>query len=182
MLVNAGIPVSVVASNVDEPLLQEQFGQSSTAPELAKLLANAKAEDVASRYPSRLVLGSDQTLELDGKTLFKAASGAEAKDRLRLFSGRHHHLHSAFCFVCDGDVVFSGVASAKISIRSLSDAFIDTYLDMNGGDVLTSVAVYEIEALGIQMIESIDGDWFTIQGLPLTPVMGFLQRRGLLLI
>lgn len=181
MLLKAGIPVTVVSSCVDEPLLQKQHGDNLKAPDLAALLAAAKAHEVGSRYPSRFVLGADQTLELNGRTFSKVSSRAEAKERLRLLSGRYHHLHSAFCVVQEGMVLLSGVASATIGVRPLSDAFIETYLDLNGEDVLTSVAVYQIEAVGLQLIESIDGDWFTIQGLPLAPVITFLQRRGLLL-
>ncbi|MDP2356537.1 MAG: nucleoside triphosphate pyrophosphatase [Beijerinckiaceae bacterium] len=181
MLTNAGIPIDVIPSDVDEPFLQQGFGPNITASEIAVNLANAKAADVSYKHPSRLVLGSDQTLELDGMPLAKAESRAEAKERLALLSGRQHHLYSAFSFVRSGEVLHSGVHMASISMRTLGEKFIDAYLDMIGDSVLASVAVYEVEGMGAQMIQRIEGDWFTIQGLPLTPVIAFLQHQRFLL-
>lgn len=181
MLTNAGIPITVIPSGVDEPLLQKELGPYATASQIALELAGAKARDVSSKHTSQLVLGSDQTLDLDGITLTKAGSRAKAKERLVQLSGRHHHLYSAFCFVRDEKVVHSGVRMAKIRMRTLSEEFIDAYLDVSGEDILASVAVYEVEALGMQMIQKIEGDWFTVQGLPLTEVIAFLQRQRLLL-
>ena len=181
MLTNAGIPIDVIPSDVDEPLLQKGIGPHATASEIALRLASAKAIYVSAKHPSRLVLGSDQTLDLDGMTLAKADSRAEAKERLGHLSGRQHHLYSAFSLVRGGEVLHSGVHMAMISMRTLSESFIGVYLDMNGDNVLASVAVYEVEAMGMQMIEKFEGDWFTIQGLPLTPVIAFLQHQRFLL-
>ncbi len=181
MLTKAGIPIDVIPSDVDELFLQKGFGPHATATEIALWLASAKAADVSAKHPSRLVLGSDQTLDLDGMTLAKADSRAQAKERLCHLSGRQHHLYSAFSFVRGGEVLHSGVQMALISMRTLSESFIDVYLDMNGDNVIASVAVYEVEAMGMQMIEKFEGDWFTIQGLPLTPVIAFLQHQRLLL-
>lgn len=181
MLKSAGIPITVVPSNVDEPLLQKEFGASVTASEVAIKLARAKAMDISLKHPPQIVLGSDQTLEFVGRALAKVESRVEARDRLIQMSGRQHQLHSAFCFARDGEVVHSGVQTATISMRTLSEDFIDVYLDTSGNSVLESVAVYEVEALGIQMIEKIEGDWFTVQGLPLRAVIAFLQHQRLLL-
>lgn len=181
MLENAGIPVTVIPSDVDEPLLQKKFEASATPSEIAVKLAHAKALDVSLKYPSWIVLGSDQTLDLAGITLAKVESRIKARDRLSQLSGRQHHLHSAFCFVHNGEVIHSGVQTATISMRTLTEEFMDAYLDMTGNSVLTSVAVYEIEALGMQMIEKMEGDWFTMQGLPLPAVIAFLQHQQLLL-
>lgn len=181
MLANAGIPITVAPSDVDEYLAQKAFGPNRTASEIAIKLACAKAMDVSLKYPSRIVLGSDQTLGLDGITLAKAQNRAEARDRLSQLSGRQHHLYSAFCFVRDGEVIHSDVQMAQISVRTLSEEFLDAYLDLSGNDVLASVAVYEVEALGMQMIEKIEGDWFTVQGLPLKEVIAFLRHQRFLL-
>ena len=164
-----------------EGQLQKEFGASATASEVAIKLARAKAMDISLKHPPQIVLGSDQTLEFAGRALAKVESRVEARDRLIQMSGRQHQLHSAFCFARDGEVVHSGVQTATISMRTLSEDFIDVYLDTSGNSVLESVAVYEVEALGIQMIEKIEGDWFTVQGLPLRAVIAFLQHQRLLL-
>jgi septum formation protein len=126
------------------------------------------------------VLGADQTLELDGECFAKAGDFSQAADQLRRLSGRKHLLHSAFCFVSDGVVVNSGVKSAELTMRVLSDHFISVYLDAAGPDVLGSVGLYQLEGLGVHLFESVDGDWFTILGLPLLGVVGFLRAEGLL--
>jgi septum formation protein len=181
MLVRAGIPIEVVHPTVDERSLQREAGSDASPANIALMLASAKALAVANTMAGRLVLGSDQILDLDGSICNKVIDRASASKRLQMLSGRMHKLHSAYSFARDGVVVRSGVVSARLSIRTLSDEFIENYLDERGPEVLDSVAVYEIEGLGVQMFDSIDGDWFTIQGLPLNVVMTFLRDEGWLL-
>jgi septum formation protein len=181
MLVRAGIPIEVVHPAVDERGLQREAGSDTSPEKIALMLASAKALAVANTMAGRLVLGSDQILDLDGNICNKVADRVSARKRLQMLSGRMHKLHSAYSFARDGVVVRSGVVSARLSIRTLSDDFIENYLDERGPEVLDSVAVYEIEGLGVQMFDSIDGDWFTIQGLPLNVVMTFLRDEGCLL-
>lgn len=145
------------------------------------MLANAKAIAVSKRMPNRLVLGSDQTLDIDGVSCAKVNGLTEAKERLRMLSGRMHTLHSAYCFMRDGAILRSGASRARLTMRSISDNFIDAYLQAGGPGMLDSVGVYEIEGLGVQMFDRIDGDWFVVQGLPLTEVVAFLRDEGLLL-
>jgi septum formation protein len=148
---------------------------------IAELLAQAKALAVSAKMPGRLVLAADQTLDVEGVACAKVSGRAEAEDRLRLLSGREHALHSAYCFACDGAVLNAGATQARLSMRPISEAFIAAYLDAAGAAVFDSVAVYEIEGLGIHLFDRTDGDWFTIQGLPLEAVIAFLRNEGLLL-
>jgi septum formation protein len=181
MLIRAGIPIEVIHPAVDERGLQRNAGSDASPEMIALMLASAKALAVADSMAGRLVLGSDQILDLDGNICNKVADRTSARRRLQNLSGRMHKLHSAYSFARDGVVLRSGVVSAQLSVRTMSDEFIDNYLDVRGPEVLDSVAVYEIEGLGVQMFDSVDGDWFTIQGLPLNDVMAFLRDEGCLL-
>ena len=180
MLTNAGIEIDVIPADVDERNIQAELGLSLDPRGLASLLSETKALNVSDRCRGRLVLGADQTLELDGACFAKAADRADAIHHLKRLSGRTHRLHSAFCLARDGEVVNAGVASAELTMRVLTDDFISAYLDAAGPDVLASVGVYQLEGLGIQLFESIEGDWFTILGLPLQKVISFLRADGLL--
>jgi septum formation protein len=180
MLMNAGVPIDIVPADIDERGLEEKLHGFNPAA-VALFLAEAKAAHVSEKTPDRLVLGSDQTLELNGAAVAKAGNLSEAKKRLQELSGRKHALHSAYCFARDGIVLRSGVKSAELTMRQLSDAFIDAYLDLTGPAVLDCVGVYEIEGAGITLFEAIHGEWFTILGLPLKEVIDFLQNEGFLL-
>jgi len=177
MMEQAGISVDPHPASIDERALQEQEGATLQASDLATLLAKAKAVSVSREFPGRLVLGSDQTLEHEGTIHSKANSREEAARRLHELSGSTHLLHSAYCFVHDGVIRASGVSSAKLTMRRLSDDFIEQYLDACGEDVLQSVGVYQIEGLGIHLFEEISGDWFTILGMPLMNVIAHLRTE-----
>jgi septum formation protein len=177
LLAAAGLTFSVVPSSVDESLLKQRLLGASPAA-LATALAIAKAESVAALMPGKLVIGADQILELDGRTFDKPASLAEARRQLTTLRGRTHVLHSAVALVFDNGALWSTVASARLNMRAFSDAFLDAYLARAGDRVLSSVGAYEIEGLGIQLFEAVDGDHATILGLPMLPLLAELRRHG----
>jgi septum formation protein len=179
MLAAAGIPIEVRPADLDERGLET--GARSQAPgEIAAHLAREKALVVAKSNPARLTLGADQTLALDASCLAKPADRAAARAQLRTLSGRDHELLSAVAFVQDGAVLFEHVGVARLTMRALSDRFIELYLDAAGSAATASVGGYQIEDLGGQLFERVDGDYFTILGLPLMETLDFLRRRGCL--
>ena len=180
LLAAAGVPVEVQPADIDERSLET--GLPSSAPTtVAALLAREKALAVGRLRPGRLVLGADQVLALDAKLFTKPADLAAARAQLRALSGRTHELHSAIALVRDGAVVFEHVGTARLSMRSFSDRFLDAYLDAIGSAATASVGAYQIEGLGLQLFERIEGDYFTVLGLPLLAALDFLRRYGSLI-
>ncbi len=177
LLERAGIPVEVKPADVDERRL-EAAAPAQGASAIAALLAREKASAVARLHPHRLTLGADQTLALGSERFAKPADRAAARAQLRALAGRTHELHSAIAFVQDGGVLFDHVSVAQLTMRSLSDRFLDLYLDAVGSAVTASVGAYQLEGFGAQLFERIDGDYFTVLGLPLIPALDFLRRRG----
>ena len=180
LLSAAGIPIEVVPADLDERALAAD-APSHAPRQTAALLARAKASAVARRHPGRLVLGADQVLALGSEGFAKPADRAAARTQLRALSGRTHELYSAIAFVQDESVPFEHVGTARLTMRAFSDQFLDRYLDAVGAAATGSVGAYQIEALGIQLFERIDGDYFTVLGLPLLDVLGFLRQHGYLL-
>jgi septum formation protein len=179
LLHNAGLPFEAIPADLDERAIQAGSGLSAPG-EIAPLLARAKALDVAGRKPGRLVIGADQTLALGERLFNKPAGRADAAAQLRLLAGATHALHSAVAVARDGEVLFSDVAVARLTMRALSEADISAYLDAAGAAVTHSVGAYQLERLGIHLFERVDGDHFTVLGLPLLPLLGFLRGLGLL--
>src|SRR5690606_6806777 len=145
---------------------------------VASVLAQAKADDVSRRMAAALVIGADQTLELDGRMLHKPSSMEEARRNLLALRGRTHRLHSAGCLAQNGQVGGDHVAVASMTRRAFDPGFVGRYLARIGERALCSVGAYQIEAEGIQLFERIDGDFHTIIGLPLLPLLAELRRRG----
>lgn len=181
LLENAGIAVEAVPAAIDERAMQAASGLTSPG-RIAMLLARAKAADVASRYPGRLVLGADQTMALGAKLFNKPASRDEAARQLRLLVGRSHELHCAVTMIRDSDVLFAEIAIARLTMRPLRADAVAAYLDAAGDSVTSSVGGYQLEALGVHLFEQIDGDHFTILGLPLMQLLKFMRGAGLLAI
>lgn len=181
LLEAAGIPVTVHPADLDERGLEARAGAEAPAAAVAALLAREKAAAVARAHPGRLVLGADQTLALGAERFSKPADRAAARAQLRTLSGKTHELHSAIAFVQDGKVLFERVGTARLTMCALSERSLDAYLDAAGDAATASVGAYHIEGLGIQLFERIDGDYFTILGLPLMEVLAFLRRYGCLL-
>ena len=177
MLAAAGIPVEVTIADVDERAVEARAGPLSAA-EAAMLLAREKARAVAARIAGRFVIGADQTLALGERRFSKPADRAAARDQLRALSGRTHELHSAVAVARDGRVVFSHVDAARLTMRSISEKFVDLYLDAMGADASASVGAYQLEKLGVHLFERIEGDHFTILGLPMLALLAFLRREG----
>ena len=179
LLVNAGIPFDAVPARIDERAVQRDSGLSAPG-DIAGLLAREKACFISSRNPGRYVIGADQTLALGNRLFSKPAGRAPAADQLQLLAGQTHELHSAVAVARDGKILFSEVSVARMTMRSLSGEDIRTYLDAAGEAVTTSVGAYQLEGLGVHLFERIEGDHFTILGLPLLPLLAFLRGQGLL--
>ena len=161
--------------------MQKNSGLTSPG-EIAGLLAREKALFVSARNPGRYVIGADQTLAL-GQRLFSKPSGrAQAAEQLHLLAGNTHTLHSAVAVISDGKIVFADVSVAKMTMRHLSESEISAYLDAAGEAVTTSVGAYQLEGLGVHLFERIEGDHFTILGLPLLPLLAFLRSERLLAV
>jgi septum formation protein len=179
LLVNAGIPVEVVPADIDERGI-EQSVASGDAGVVASLLAREKALAIAARLPGRLVLGADQTLALGERRFSKPADRAGAHDQLKALRGRTHELHTAVALVQDGQVAFEHREAAKLAMRSFSDGFLESYLDVMDTGVTASVGGYQLEKVGVQLFDRIEGDHFVILGLPLTALLSYLRRAGCL--
>jgi len=180
LLQAAGIPVEVCPADLDERALEARAPLQAPVA-IAAFLAREKALAVARQHPGRLVVGADQTLSLDGKRFAKPADRSEADIQLRTLCGRAHELYSAVAFVQDGAVLFEYVDAAHLTMRSFSPRFLDAYLDAAGAAATASVGGYQLEGLGVQLFERVDGNYFTVLGLPLLTVLDFLRRHGCLL-
>jgi septum formation protein len=179
LLAAAGIPVEVRPADLDERGLEAAAG-SRPPGAIAALLAREKALAVAKLHPGRLTLGADQTLALDAKRFAKPDDRAAARGQLQALRGKTHELHAALAFVENGKVLFEYAGVARLAMRAFSDPFLESYLDAVGSAATESVGAYQIEGLGAQLFERVDGDYFTILGLPLMEVLAFLRRRGCL--
>jgi septum formation protein len=179
LLANAGIAFEAVPAEIDERAIQRASGLSAPG-EIAALLAREKAISVSLRRPGQFVVGADQTLALDQRLFSKPAGRAQAAGQLRALAGQSHELHSATAAARDGEILFEDVSIARMTMRPLDGAAIRAYLDTAGEAVTTSVGAYQLEGLGVHLFERIEGDHFTILGLPLLPLLRFLRSQGLL--
>jgi septum formation protein len=179
LLANAGIPFDAIPADIDERAVQKDSGLSAPG-EIAKLLAREKALWVSQRMPGRYVVGADQTLALGNQLFSKPAGRAAAAEQLHLLAGKRHELHSAFAVARDAKILFADVSIAGMSMRPLGEREIEAYLDRVGEAVTTSVGAYQLEGLGVHLFERIEGDHFTILGLPLLPLLAFLRSERLL--
>ena len=179
LLAGAGIPLEILPADIDERAIEARA--ATTAPgEVAVLLAREKARAVSSLRPGRLVLGADQTLALGRRRFSKPASLTAARDQLKALRGATHELHSGIALARDDAIVFEHCATARLTMRAFSDAFLDAYVATAGPAVMASVGAYQVERAGIQLFERIDGDHSTILGLPLLPLLQYLRRAGFL--
>jgi septum formation protein len=181
LLANAGIDFEAVPAEIDERAMQQASGLSAP-DDIAALLAREKARLVSMRQPGQFVIGADQTLAL-GKRLFsKPAGRAQAAEQLRALAGRGHELHSAVAVAREGRILFEAAAIARMTMRRLGEAEIDAYLNAAGEAVASSVGAYQLEGLGVHLFERIEGDHFTILGLPLLQLLAFLRSERLLAV
>ena len=179
LLVDAGITPIVVAADLDERAISQPLYDKGAAPgDVARHLAEAKVAAVSATRPDDLVLAADQVLDCDGHILNKPADRADAAAQLMMLAGRAHRLHSAFCLMRAGSMRAQGVCVAELVMRPFDRDFVDLYLTSSGDGVLGSVGAYQLEGLGVHLFERIDGDFATILGLPLVPVLAALRREG----
>ena len=179
ILAGAGVPVESRPAPIDERAIEAR-SHVHEAAEVARVLAGAKAHTVAAQMPARVVLGADQTLTLDGQRFSKPTDRDGARQQLQDLRGKVHRLHSALTLVRDGEVLFEHSDAAELTMRAFSDRFLDSYLDSAGEAAYASVGGYQIESVGIHLFERIDGDYFTILGLPLLPLLGYLRQSGMM--
>ncbi|MET0709002.1 MAG: Maf family protein [Tardiphaga sp.] len=181
LLKNAGIAFEAIPADIDERGIQQLSGMAA-AGDIAAMLAERKAAFVSLRHPGRYVVGADQTLAIGTRIFNKPAGRAEAADQLRALAGQTHALYSAIVVACDGATLFSDVSVAHMTMRALDDAAIDAYLDAAGAALTTSVGAYQLEGLGVHLFELIEGDHFTILGLPLLPLLKFLRGEEMIAV
>ena len=179
LLANAGIAFEAVPADIDEREIQQASGLS-TPGDIAALLARRKALSVSLRQPGRFVVGADQTLARGARLFAKPAGRAQAAEQLRALAGGSHELHSAVAVARDGEILFEGVFIARMTMRQLGEPEIVAYLDAAGEAVTASVGAYQLEGLGVHLFERVEGDHFTILGLPLLPLLAFLRSERLL--
>jgi septum formation protein len=179
MLEAAGVDIDVVPARIDERTVEKTLEGTGASPEdVAQVLAEAKALDVSERQPGRLVLGCDQTLSLDDELFHKPRDMEDARRHLLKLSGRTHQLNSAAVLARNGEALWRDVGIARLTMRKLEPGFIGRHLARVGPMALNSVGAYQIEGEGIQLFEKIEGDHFTIVGLPLLPLLKELRAMG----
>jgi septum formation protein len=179
LLANASIDFEAVPADIDEREIQEASGLSAPG-DIAALLARRKAVAVSASQPGRFVVGADQILARGARLFSKPAGRAQAAEQLRALAGGSHELYSAVAVARDGEILFETVSIARMTMRRLGDPEIGAYLDEAGEAVTTSVGAYQLEGPGVHLFERIEGDHFTILGLPLLPLLAFLRSERLL--
>jgi|SRR5215510_1846970 len=175
ILAAAGLRFEIRPSIVDERAIEVQAGINDPV-DVARHLAHAKASAVAASLPGRVVLGADQTLARGAKRFTKPADSSVASEQLRDLRGRTHELHSALALVRDGTLLFSCADTARLTMRNFSDRYLKDYLDLAGDAALKSVGGYQLEGIGIHLFDRVEGDYFTILGLPLLPLLAYLRQ------
>lgn len=181
LLKNAGLTIDIDPADVDERAVEEPLLKAGFPPEdLASVLAEAKANEVSARRPNDLVIGADQILAFEGERRTKPEDMEAARRQLLAFSGKTHELLSAVVVSKNGEAVWRHVSTARLTMRNLSPAFVGHYLAEAGDVVLSSVGAYQLESIGLQLFEKIDGDYFTILGLPMLPLLGQLRELGVI--
>jgi septum formation protein len=181
MLAAAGVIADVDPANIDETAIKaESRRQGRTSRECALRLAEAKARAVAERHRGRLVLGADQLLDCAGEWFDKPRNREDARSQLQRLRGRSHELVTAAIMLRNQEPLWQALERPRLTMRAFTDAFLDCYLDAMGERVLKTVGGYELEGLGAQLMEKIEGDYFAILGLPLLPLLHFLRGAGAL--
>lgn len=181
LLANAGLEFKAITADIDERSIQAASKLSSPR-EIGLLLAREKAKAVSAHQPGSYVIGADQTLALGDRLFNKPTGRPQALAQLRDLAGNSHELNSAVAVAHDGKIVFEDVSIARMTMREMTEDELAAYLDAAGDAVTTSVGAYQLEGLGIHLFERIEGDHFTILGLPLLPLLAFLRRERLVAV
>jgi len=177
----AAVPLTIIPAVIDEARLKSEMLSTGTdAAQIAAALAEAKAVAVSRRHADALVLGADQVLEFDGELVSKCADMAAARSLLLRLRGKSHRLVSALALAQGGKTVWAFGDSATLTMRSFSDGFLASYLSEEGTKLLAGVGCYRLEGMGAQLFESVKGDYFSILGLPLQPLLAQLRQRGVI--
>ncbi len=180
MLAAAGVEVEVIPAAVDEAAMKTALADEGAPPrDVADILAGLKAARVSARHPGRLVLGADQVLALEGRIFDKPRDMNEARAQLGLLRARRHELLSAAVICENGRPVWRHVDRVRLTMRNFTDAFVENYLARHGEALLETVGAYKLEQGGVVLFDRIDGDYFTVLGLPLLPLMAWLRLRGI---
>jgi septum formation protein len=183
LLTAAGLAFRIVPPEVDEAAIREALrnNNAETDPgDVAELLARAKAEEVSARFPGALVIGADQVLSLDGKILDKPKDRDAVRDSLFALRGKTHQLHSAVARAEAGQVIWTHIETAHLTMRQFSPEFLGRYLAAAGPQVCRSVGAYQLDGFGIQLFDRVEGDYFAILGLPLLLLFSRLRENGIL--
>ncbi len=179
LLRNAGLDVTAQAARIDEDSIRQSLEAEAAKPrDIADTLAEMKAARISNRNPQALVLGCDQVLDFKGKVFAKAESLDQARQQLLTLRGNSHSLLSAAVLYENGKPVWRHIGEARLAMRVFSDAYLDTYLDRNWPAISHSVGGYMLESEGVRLFDRIEGDYFTILGLPLLPLLSYLSTRG----
>jgi septum formation protein len=179
LLRNAGLTVSAEAARIDEETIRQSLEAEQAKPrEIADTLAELKAEKLANRHPTALVLGCDQVLAFQGRVFGKPDTPDAARAQLTALRGQTHHLISALVLYDAARPIWRHISEAKLQMRDVSDAYLDAYLARNWASAQHSVGAYKLEEEGVRLFSSIQGDYFTILGLPLLPLLDYLGARG----
>lgn len=180
MLTAAGVAFEIEPADLDERAIREALtadGAEIDPLDVAEVLARAKAEAVSRRHPEALVIGSDQVLAFGNEIFEKPPDVAHARDMLRRLRGATHQLHSVVALASDGEADWTWSDTAHLTMRAFSTEFLESYLVEAGPGILESVGAYRLEEIGVQLFEAIEGDYFTILGMPLVPLLGELRTR-----
>ena len=179
MLENAGVSFEVSLSRVDEDAVRQSLlAEGASARDIADALAELKARKVSTRMPGALVLGCDQVLSFDGQIMAKPTSREQAEQQLRQLRGAGHQLLSAAVICEDGQPIWRFVGTVRLQMRDFSDSYLTTYLDRNWPDISNSVGGYKLESEGVRLFNRVDGDYFTVLGMPLLELLSYLTLRG----
>lgn len=181
LLRNAGLDFAAIPARIDEQAFRAALAADTVSPrDQADALAEGKASKISRRHPEAVVIGCDQILELKGAVLSKPSNIRAARDQLLALRGQTHMLHSAAVVYENGTPVWRHVGTARLTMRAFSDAYLDAYLGRLGTQACTTVGSYRLEGEGIRLFDRIQGDYFTILGLPLLELLGYLSVRGMI--
>lgn len=181
LLQNAGVPVTASPARVDEAAMRDSMLADSAAPrDIADALAELKAQKISGKHPAALVMGCDQVLAIDGAVLSKPASPEQAEEQLKMMRGNRHELLSAVVICEGGRAVWRHVGVVRMQMRDFTDGYLAGYIDRNWDSIQHSVGAYKLEEEGVRLFSRIQGDYFTVLGLPLLEVLSYLTIRGVL--
>jgi len=179
LLRNAAVPFDVLTAPVDEESIRASLEAEQSSPrDIADSLAEAKAQRVSAKVPGALVLGCDQVLDFQGKVFSKPKDPDEARAQLKLLRNDRHSLLSAAVIYEDGRPIWRHVGIVRLRMRDFSDAFLDDYVDRNWDEIRHTVGCYQLEAEGVRLFTRVDGDYFTVLGMPLLEILAYLTLRG----